>query len=476
MSTKAVVNGILKRISVSQIATFDPTQDGGCNRKWFFDKVLQIPREQTAAQEAGTRLHSEIEHYLKTGVNALSKYPLAGLRFIPTPGTVEVEHSIKGFEIDGVPLVGFIDCLNMTPYQILEDGSLETHHPYALEVIDWKTTSDLKYRKSGADLLKTIQMPIYGKYALDTYPDIDRVRLSHVYFTKRGAAKAEKSSAVFSVAEIRERYHNISTVVSAMKTASSCSNVTDLEPNTRACSAFGGCPYSMHCPKSAHQTLNAIFGESKEETMGLFDNVKKPANRPQPSPAKEIEVAKAQLLEEEQRAINAFAPVSKGVVPPDVLPNTRIAEPIPAEELSRFSPEIQRAAQEVAPSQEASLFAPVIQTQDRVLEKMVSFDPGQSAFELYVDCVVSGVETQDLWPILAETIEGIESTHGLGDLRSAPKSHELAYGAWKGALTLAVKCLNLEGRYHLRHVKESEYKQIAVEALSAKAGLLVRGL
>jgi hypothetical protein len=215
--------------------------------------------------------------------------------------------------------------------------------------------------------------------------------------------------------------------------------------------------------------------------MGLFDNVKKPVNKPQASPAKEIEAAKAQLLEEEQRAINAFAPVSKGVVPPDVLPNTRIAEPIPAEELSRFSPEIQRAAQEVAPSQEASLFTPkketpVIQTQDRVLEKQVSFDPGQTAFELYVDCVVSGVETQDLWPILAETIEGIESTHGLVDLRAAPKNHDLAYGAWKGALTLAVKCLPLEGRYHLRHVKESEYKQIAVEALSAKAGLLVRGL
>lgn len=79
----AVKNGIVRYVSVSQIQTFDPQTFGGCHRKWWFDKVANLAREETEAQRKGKIIHSEIEHWLKFGEDVLSMTARQGKHFFP---------------------------------------------------------------------------------------------------------------------------------------------------------------------------------------------------------------------------------------------------------------------------------------------------------------------------------------------------------------------------------------------------------
>ena len=54
----------LEHVSASQITTFRD-----CPRKWYFDKIVKVPRVSTAATELGSAVHEELEHYLKEGRN-----------------------------------------------------------------------------------------------------------------------------------------------------------------------------------------------------------------------------------------------------------------------------------------------------------------------------------------------------------------------------------------------------------------------
>ena len=118
---RSVHAGILRQVSASQISKFDPSQQGGCNRRWYFDKVLGIGEPSTKSQEAGTSIHSEIEHYLLTGDNTLGRVAQSGMRFIPQPKEMmcyKIESDLKDCTIADVPLTGRIDALNLSPQWI----------------------------------------------------------------------------------------------------------------------------------------------------------------------------------------------------------------------------------------------------------------------------------------------------------------------------------------------------------------------
>ena len=73
---------ILERVSVSQIASFDPTQPAGCPRRWWFRYVAGKPEPETASKSKGKDFHTSIEHYLKTGEDVLSPEVRAGKHLI----------------------------------------------------------------------------------------------------------------------------------------------------------------------------------------------------------------------------------------------------------------------------------------------------------------------------------------------------------------------------------------------------------
>lgn len=269
----AVVGGALVNVSVSQIAKFDPGEEGGCHRKWYREYVLRDKPPKTKAQLRGNDFHTSIEHYLKTGnAGMLSDRVLAGKHMLPAPGAdlhVELQFGpdmTLHLAAAGVPLNGKIDLLHNRGRYVHADGSVreEAAGNKVAEVCDWKTTSNIDaYAKRAEQLVSTAQMVTYGVVAQLVYPHLEQVRLSHGYFQTGGARDSDKRSLVTTVDRVNSSWLNVESVVRSMKDAAAETDFLKVEPNFEACGTFGGCPYRAHCPRSAEQAAIDLFGKGK---------------------------------------------------------------------------------------------------------------------------------------------------------------------------------------------------------------------
>jgi len=98
-----------------------------------------------------------------------------------------------------------------------------------------------------------------------------------------------------------------------------------------------------------------------------------------------------------------------------------------------------------------------------------------SAVRLFVDVVVSGLTLTDLEPWIAEVAKEVSAAAGLPDMRLAGPEHTLGYGRWKAALTAAIRAVPPPpGDYTITDVRESEVKQVVIEALRPICAVCVR--
>jgi len=86
---------------------------------------------------------------------------------------------------------------------------------------------------------------------------------------------------------------------------------------------------------------------------------------------------------------------------------------------------------------------------------------------LYIDVVVERGETPtNLDDYINDMVKTLETSAKLSDLRYAPSNHELGFGRWRGSLAACVRYDPPKpGKYLVYGVKESEIKQVVVEAL-----------
>ncbi len=295
--------GVLARTSVSQVGTFDPSQDGGCPTKWWMEKIDGRSTPTTAAMTGGTEDHAQIEHYLNTGEDVLGPRTRVGKYLIPTPGSdLLVEHEFSGTDLvaAGVPFLGYIDCVNPRSEYLDAEGELKKDPWGTIEVIDWKTTSDFKWAKAGSALVRTVQMPAYGQYVSGAlFPkwasSPEFVRLSHVYFRTKGAPAAEKRTALVPLTTIRSRWETIEGVVREMKDVALESDVRKVPKNLNACTAYGGCPHANYCPRNKLDLLKTVLHAKHTEAtpaqgarpMGILAQLKAEAAAaltPKPTP------------------------------------------------------------------------------------------------------------------------------------------------------------------------------------------------
>lgn len=344
----SVIDGVLLRTSVSAIQAFDPSQDGGCHRRWYFDKVLHIKQPGTKAQKRGVELHAKIEHFIKTGEDVLPPIARAGKHFMPRGQGIETELKFGmadlGLTAAGVPLVGYIDVFNTSGVWIDEQGDMQIAPPGTIEVLDWKTTSAIdSWAKTPAGLIKTVQMPGYAEYARRKIPDLKQVRLSHVYLQTEGRPASKKVTTLISLDTIQSRWATVDKTVQEMKEVAKAKDISDVQPTLSSCAAFRGCPYQDRCPRSKSAILAGLFGV---KTMSLLDRVRgtesvagtaattAPASTPTPSSAvpvvqptaAEIAAAKAKLLAEEQASSAASAAAQTATLaPPPPVKSTEVA-------------------------------------------------------------------------------------------------------------------------------------------------------
>lgn len=537
MKNKAVSKGKINYLSASQISTFDTQQIGGCNRKWYFEKVLGFETEATSQQKAGTKIHSQIEHYLKTGEKVFDKAVLPGVKFLPTPFTVEVEKPVKGFELAEVPIAGFIDVLNYSEQWIDSDGAAQYQRSDEIEILDWKTTSDIKYAKTGNELYHTVQMPLYGLFASELFPRADHIRLSHVYFQTKKAPASKKSTAIFSLDEIYQRANSIRATINEMKETAQAQGIELVEPNFNACMSYNRtCPFIEHCPKTTRQTIDVLFGDLKsgDNTMGLdrFTNRLKNNTTPLPQvvapkveaplpkitlPTEQeiLETAKAQIAEETKRGLIAF-----GITPPDEkrVEETKQFEPEPIgkERTKGFTQPVKAAEPQQAVFSEtrrsdSQPMREAIDSNQARLAKM--YQDNTKPEETKVEAAKHFVATlanigalplpidENLLPkttpekqqmgleiFVNVLVRGLELKDLQTEINRALREIEtkysvpdirlgkepLAFGGWKAVLASVLKSYNLQGRYFLHST--SEIAQVAIDALESQATLIVRGL
>lgn len=321
---KAVVNGKIRFLSASQIVAFDPRQPGGCPRRWAFQKLFGKKEEVTDALRKGDVWTKELEHYLKTGVNVLSPVLRAAQHLFPKPGpdiesevqlardfkkavelrdqmlrgdTSDYTHArlldVATITANGIPFSGAADFRHRRGVHVDEDGVLKLEPPHTVEIGDLKTTSRISsftarngtvyqgYAKTVDQVVRNVQMLLYGAHSLNLYPGTEHVRLSHVYAQSKNGLSAKKVTGLVSAEVVKERWRGVVEIVKEMEQVAEIgreeSDADKIDYNLQACNSYNRlCTHAPYCNRPAPtvvQLLQIKLPTYKGEQMsnGLFD-------------------------------------------------------------------------------------------------------------------------------------------------------------------------------------------------------------
>ena len=279
MSPKLLINNY----SASQINAFN-----NCRRLWFLQSILRIRFPSSESQKRGKEIHAILEHWLKTG-KLLMDHPLEFWRYIEwlipylpdwqephlaieqeiwldTPSGLPLK-TIRDAPI-GIPLKGFID---------LGRWSLK------IPVIgDLKTTTNMRYAKTPAELNQDTQLNTYARWVFGVEPELPAVKAGHWYLKVEGPGKKPpkniRSKKVLPVFTEITREGNEGVwqrdceTMAEMRRVSFTKHWQDVEPNLNHCSAYGGCNFKEKCGISALDTL--FQKPTKGQNMGFLDKIK----------------------------------------------------------------------------------------------------------------------------------------------------------------------------------------------------------
>lgn len=242
-------------VSPSQIESFSL-----CRRKWWFRSIAGIEEPEKPSAALGTAIHAALEDYVENGTMPDTSTPAGraaepGLVFLtprmahPTEGWALKERAIDPEDEDtlrlsGVPLKMRIDLVDPSQSPI--------------EIIDHKSTSDLKWAKSEDELPYNVQMVIYAKWAM-TQCQVPVVGVSHIVYVTAGRPYSKKTGPVhLDAAHVDSEWEKLGLVVDQMKDTATARLPSDVPPSHAACGAFGGCYFRSRCALIDNNTLSDL--------------------------------------------------------------------------------------------------------------------------------------------------------------------------------------------------------------------------
>jgi len=275
------------KTSASAIEAFDDSTPFGCNRRWYFEKVMKLPTPPRDNLTLGSNLHQAIENFLGTGAPGEKLAPEVQRLFhaikpevlrVRDEGFLALEHPIDFMLEPDIRIIGYIDVLR-------KNGPL-----------DWKTSSDVgKYAPTPYKLARSTQMLIYSRWQ-DTVEGPWGVphQVTHVYVQTKGTPVTQRVDASMSPALLTEGISRVINVARQMKSALSLPSVGDLKPDRSKCRSGTkmSCPFLAVCPVENSTMSSAL------------DRLKARLNTTTPLPAAVKEVVKA-------------ANAVQAIVPPD---------------------------------------------------------------------------------------------------------------------------------------------------------------
>jgi hypothetical protein len=298
----------IRNYSASQIKAFN-----NCQRLWFLQSILRIRFPQTSAQKRGTDIHDILEHWLNTKGELKKTHPLEFWRYmewliphLPDPKVEEhlaVEQEIWLDTPSGLPLLTHLDAPKGIPLKgFIDLGMWGRDIPV---IGDLKTTTNMRYALTPAELNQDIQLNTYARWVFGVQPDLDTVEVGHWYLKVEGPGKKPpkkpKSVKVLPVFTEITRVGNAAVwerdcaTMKQMEIVSHAEKWEDVDPNLNHCSAYGGCNFREKCGVSARDTL---FQQPKKgQDMSFLDKIKGVEAKNKPA-IEVVEVAEVVIIDE----------------------------------------------------------------------------------------------------------------------------------------------------------------------------------
>lgn len=322
---KAVLDGVARYGSASSLTTVDAGSYAGCERRWFFDKVIGLKEETTKAQDVGIRCHNVIDSYLVTGVRAFPPIVMAGAHYIPRPGPdleneceiatpfgaprvlrdVAVDPTLSPVRAGNLPLVGRLDLSHGRGVRIDRAGDLVEDSAVQREIIDWKTTGSLAYAKSALELRDNVQMDVYDRRERLRDPTIVRVRRTHVYMTTKTPYAADLISTVVDGEHAARRWEYVESLARLVQDLARETDPDRVPGNRKSCDAYRGCPHRKYCSANKFNSLAsagfsaaAISTQTKPKEIAvadatLFQTITAGVTAAPPRPEVQLDIAAA---------------------------------------------------------------------------------------------------------------------------------------------------------------------------------------
>lgn len=316
-------------ISASQLETFagdvyDPQTgevEGGCNRKWMFEKVWKLPKEDKEYLKIGDVLHEVCERFLladQTGRGPDGK----PLELYPDGWDIELSYEDAALIKMLVAKAIETGMLRRSPQRVIEKpfqvqvlddrqasiiGYIDVATPYSVE--DHKSTKSTRWAKTREGLRNNVQMLVYAAVQLrDWYKekgDIETFKrngftLRHNIFIKgsppnpRYKSKGEQPGIrpveVKVAADVVVKFWEDVVVASArkmlhlkrMKLKPEDYSKVDGPKTQGVCKKYGGCAFAGICGGTEtvdeYKTRITRFNANsatEESPMALFDKLKK---------------------------------------------------------------------------------------------------------------------------------------------------------------------------------------------------------
>jgi hypothetical protein len=250
------------KVSVSSAKTF---QD--CNMKWYLDKVVGVPREDTPALRIGSIFGKILElitkkqpfSYLFKESDVAKELYNKNIEFIhniPKESQIQAEFELKLKLTEELNFEGYIDAL-------YEEGEGQNKR---VIVRDYKTVSDWRWALTDIQLSADEQVNIYAYFIDKKLFGLVPIWLEHIQFNKKTGMRR-----MVRVPYDREQGKRIYDwiVMSGEDMAELQSlPIEKVEKNWDSCDKFGGCPNRNFCKGqiSLEELMNPYVKErSKEE-------------------------------------------------------------------------------------------------------------------------------------------------------------------------------------------------------------------
>lgn len=237
----------MHKVSPSQISNFRD-----CPRKWWYASIAKIPYPQHPSAALGERVHKILE----MSTAAKSRPGSTTTVSENTPQKEVLVAQAAWDAIDAFLLQRTGRSLVDREAQIEEAWELPQGSPLTLAargradlvlpdfIVDWKTTSDLRWAKSAKELRSDPQVLMYSA-ALD--PDEPVRDFVHVYTRTRNSPAARVVHTPIDRFMREQGLIALDKHVAAMAGCASAGAAEEVEPNTDACSRYGGCPFALRC-------------------------------------------------------------------------------------------------------------------------------------------------------------------------------------------------------------------------------------